>query len=643
MEKVVILAAGLGSRLKPLTVEVPKCLTEINGEPVLLHSLKILEKNGIKECLIVVGYLGEVIIKTIGDHFGSMKISYAWNYDFENNNSMYSAWIGRKFLEQGSFLIEGDCLFDESLIKKALSFDEDKSCWVLDKFTPNHDGSMSIIDKNNRIISIIIVREKLPVYLPNYYKSTGILKITSEYGQKYSQWLDEEVKANNVKVYHDLVLAKHLQDEPIYACNITGERWFEIDDFEDVKKAERTFNSMKYVIVLMDGATDHPVLELGGKTPLDVANIPNIHYLAKEGKTGYVRTMHPGLPVESIVANLGILGYNPARYYPQGRASFEAMAKDIFLQENDVAFRCNLISLDENGNIKDFTANQITDENARKIVSNLKFNNQKIELFPGQSYRNTLVVRNVGFDVKKLTAHKPHENIGKNYKDLLMSYSGPANSEVEELNQIMLNSQEQIKELNRINPTDAHMIWLWSPSFAPNLPSFSRKFGIEGAVVAGLDFMRGIAQAAKMESREIPGANGYLDSNFSEKLRYAKHFLRNNDLVYIHINAPDEEGHARSPKRKIEAIEKIDKEIVGPLYRHLTEKYGSNFRIAILSDHHTLVENGQHSDEPVPYLMYGYGFSSDSAERFTETEISTKSSIKIRSDEFMNVFIGNEK
>jgi len=282
-------------------------------------------------------------------------------------------------------------------------------------------------------------------------------------------------------------------------------------------------------------------------------------------------------------------------------------------------------------------------ENARKIVSNLKFNNQKIELFPGQSYRNTLVVRNVGFDVKKLTAHKPHENIGKNYKDLLMSYSGPANSEVEELNQIMLNSQEQIKELNRINPTDAHMIWLWSPSFAPNLPSFSRKFGIEGAVVAGLDFMRGIAQAAKMESREIPGANGYLDSNFSEKLRYAKHFLRNNDLVYIHINAPDEEGHARSPKRKIEAIEKIDKEIVGPLYRHLTEKYGSNFRIAILSDHHTLVENGQHSDEPVPYLMYGYGFSSDSAERFTETEISTKSSIKIRSDEFMNVFIGNEK
>ncbi len=228
----------------------------------------------------------------------------------------------------------------------------------------------------------------------------------------------------------------------------------------------------------------------------------------------------------------------------------------------------------------------------------------------------------------------------------MMQYDGKeqeGKEEVEQLNQLMLNSIPQIDELNKEHQTKADMLWLWSPSFAPKLPSFYKRFEVEGAVVAGLDFMRGIAQAAKMEVREIPGANGYLNTNFQEKLKHAQHFLRNNDLVYIHINAPDEEGHARNPERKIKAIEKIDHEIVGPLYRHLAEEYGNNFRMAILSDHHTLLENGQHSDEPVPYLIYGKDVRTDQTDKYTEREVLEKSPIRIRSDEFMDLFIRGDR
>jgi len=243
IKKSVILAAGLGSRLKPLTDEVPKCLTEINGKPIIKQEIEILEKNCIQETVVVVGYMGDVVINKIGFRYRNMKISYLWNKIYDETNTIYSAWLARKYLEDGAILIEGDTFFEEALVYKVLARDKDRTFWIADRFMPEYEGSMSIIDKNSRIVEIRIVRGQLAQYKDNYYKSTGILKITSEYGKKFSQWLDEEVKKGNVNIYYDLVIAKHLHDYPIYVYDVTGLKWAELDSLEDLKRAEKIFTS----------------------------------------------------------------------------------------------------------------------------------------------------------------------------------------------------------------------------------------------------------------------------------------------------------------------------------------------------------------------------------------------------------------
>ena len=241
IKKAVILAAGLGSRLKPLTDSAPKCLTEVNDRSLLGHTLGILEKNGIDETVVVVGYLGDIVIEKVGESYGGMKVTYLWNKIYEKTNSMYSAWLAREYLEQGAVLIEGDTIFEESLVRGVLREHPGKACWVGDRFTPSHDGSMSTTDSDNRIIELRIVREKLKEYRNNYYKSTGVLKITPEYGREFSRWLDEEVRRDNVMVYFDIVIAGHLADAPIFIHDFTGGRWIEIDDMNDLARAEELF------------------------------------------------------------------------------------------------------------------------------------------------------------------------------------------------------------------------------------------------------------------------------------------------------------------------------------------------------------------------------------------------------------------
>jgi len=366
IKNAVVLAAGLGSRLKPLTDEVPKCMTEVNGKPILQQTIEILEKYGITRTVIVVGYLGQHVIEKLGNSYRNMQLKYIRNDIYKETNSMYSAWLAREYLEKGAILIEGDTVFDESLIKSVLSTDEDKTCWIVDSFTSENDGSMSITDKSGRIVDLKIVRGKLKEYKDNYFKSTGILKITSEYGKLFSEWLDIDVKEGNVQIYYDLVIAKHLKDTLIFVCDITGKQWKEIDSLEDLKKTEKIFMPIKYIIVIIDGSADLPIPELGNKTPLEYASIPNIDFFTQEGQIGLMRTMYPGLPLGSIVANLGILGYNPLRYYPNGRASFEALTQDIYLDEDEIAFRCNLVSV-RDGILTDFTSGNISDDQEKSI------------------------------------------------------------------------------------------------------------------------------------------------------------------------------------------------------------------------------------------------------------------------------------
>jgi 2,3-bisphosphoglycerate-independent phosphoglycerate mutase len=623
----IILAAGMGRGLKPLTYDIPKCLTEINGCSVLENTLNILDCNGFKKAVIVVGNLGESVKDKVGDRFGGIEIIYIDNPDYAETGAVYSLWLAKKYMEEASILIECDTIFEDEILTQLLNTDIQKSFWVGSKFLDKHLGCRLTIDKNNKIIDLDIIDNNHASISKDYYKSIGLLKLSKRFGEKFIGLLDDYITAGR-KDYFGLAIKKLLDKEELILLDIKELRWSEIDTFDDIHKAEILFQPMKYVIMIPDGMADYPIPEIDNKSPLEVAYTPNMDFLTHGGKTGLVQTMYNGLPVGSIVAIMGLLGYNPARYYPVGRASFEAIAQNIYLGENDIVFRCNLISLNDM-KISDFTANMISNNDALNIISNLKIKDNNIEMYAGQSYRNLLVIRDANISARDIIAHEPHSNIDCPIKDILLESD---NSEVKELinklNELLIDSIKQIKKLNKKFKTNADMIWLWSPSITPKIPSFYSKYGFNGAIVAGLDFLRGLGQAGRMESKEIRGATGYLDTNLKEKLKFAKNFLRNNDFVMIHYNATDEESHARNIDNKILAIERFDKEIVGPLIEHLNEYYSDNYRIAIMPDHYTLSTNGQHLDIPVPYLMYGKGIHKDKLSFFIEKDIKSVDTLK---------------
>tara|TARA_B110000003_G_scaffold84295_1_gene86305 strand:+ start:15750 stop:17684 length:1935 start_codon:yes stop_codon:yes gene_type:complete len=637
----VILAAGLGSRLKPITDDFPKCMTEVNGISIIENTLKNLNKFNINETVIVVGYLGEKLINKFGYRYGNVAIKYLWNKDYKTTNSMYSAWIAKEFIKKGAYLIEGDVIFSEQFFEEIQQYSEDKSYWIGMPFEVDGDGSMSISDVNNRIVEVKIVREKLEKYQNNFLKSSGVLKLNKDYGYAFSSWLDQEVKLGNTNIYYDLVIAKNLKNNPLYSINVNNDKWFEIDDVEDLKKAEKIFQPCKYVVVLIDGAADNEIPELDNKTVFEASDITTIDWLASNGKTGLMQTIYKGLPIGSIVANMGILGFVPNRYYPSGRASFEAIAQDIFVGDSDITFRCNLISLDEERKIKDFTSNHISNKDALNIINNI-LTDHNIELYSGQSYRNTCVVRNIDCMAKDIISNEPHNNIGSKFKDFLLKAKSEKSKDiVNKLNSIMINSIDQIKEINKKYNTSADMLWFWSPSDPPNLPSFEKKYGKRGAIVCGLDFMRGIGLSSGMTSKEIHGATGYLDTNLNEKLKYAKNYLRFNDFVFIHINAADEEAHMKNIKNKVKAIERVENEIVSPLLKYLNDNYNNNFRISILPDHYTRLSDGKHTDDPVPYLLYGKGIKKDLVNIYNEKTIEKNNNKIIKSYDFMDILFKN--
>jgi 2,3-bisphosphoglycerate-independent phosphoglycerate mutase len=643
IENCVILAAGLGVRLKPLTDEEPKCLTEVSGKSILEQTLEALEKNGIKETVIVIGYLGDVIVKKIGNKYKGMKITYIWNRIYQKTNSMYSAWLARKYLEKGSILIEGDTIFEESLIRELLERPSGNAYWAESIFTEKYDGSMATVDKNNRIINVKIVRGRLKEYKNNFFKSTGILKITPEYGKAFSRWLDDDVQKGNVSIYYDLVIAKHLNDQPIYVCDVTKKaRWAEIDNYDDLKEAENIFKPSRYVIIFIDEEMDLPLRETDNKTSLESGKKPNMDLIAELGKTGIIQTNFPGLPICSVVSNLGILGYNPLRYYPNGKASFEALARDIYLDDDDVVFRCDLVSLEE-GNLKDFTAGNISHENAGNIINNLKLDDNKIKIYPGHGFRNILIIKNAEVKASEIQSFKPYMNVGKRIDELLLKgVSNGGRKAVDFLNNIMLDSIKKIKELNRRFNTGADMIFLWSPSSEPRLFSFHKKFGVDGAVVTGSDFTRGIAIAASMAVKKADSSAEYADINLKEKLKDAKNHLMHNELVYIHINSYDKESPHKNMEDKARIIERIDQEIIGPLLEFLNKGFEGRYRIAVLSNHHMLSGDGKKMNIQVPYALYGKNIEKDRVSTFSRKEIENKNKNMIKSYEFMDFVIGQD-
>lgn len=240
--KAVILAAGMGTRLNPLTDKRPKCLIEVNGESILKTGLRHLSHLGIEETVIVVGYAKEQIMDEIGYEFNSMKISYIENNIFDKTNNMYSLWLARGYLEAGCILIEGDVVFEEEIVSKLQKSDENKSYWLVDKFSKEMDGCMIKTKNDGHIHAIQIIRSKLTDLEPNSFKSVGILKITPEFGKHLSQWLSRSVKDGDVNIYYDLVISENINSYPVYALDVNGSMWFEIDDIHDLRKAETLFS-----------------------------------------------------------------------------------------------------------------------------------------------------------------------------------------------------------------------------------------------------------------------------------------------------------------------------------------------------------------------------------------------------------------
>lgn len=363
---------------------------------------------------------------------------------------------------------------------------------------------------------------------------------------------------------------------------------------------------MKYIVIIGDGMADRPIKELSGRTPLQKAFTPNMDRLAQEGIIGRIRTIPPGFHPGSDIANLNILGYDPQVFY-SGRAPLEAASVGIVLKEEDVAYRCNLVTLKYNKDktkavMEDYSGGHISTEEARELILeiNSKLGTKQIRFYPGVSYRHLMIWSSGASDIECIP---PHDITGKDIADYL-----PVGNEEDVLRDIMLGATGILeghtvnRERMRRGDKPANSIWLWGQGRRLNLPSFRDKYSKEGALVSAVDLMKGLGICAGFEILDVPGITGYLDTNYKGKADAALRALERVDIAYIHVEAPDEAGHSGNYLDKIKAIEDFDALVVGNVLRGM-ESFGE-YRILLLPDHATPIEVKTHTDEPVPFVIY---------------------------------------
>jgi len=384
---------------------------------------------------------------------------------------------------------------------------------------------------------------------------------------------------------------------------------------------------MKYLVVLCDGMADTKTEKLAGKTPMELAKKPNIDALAKRGECGLCRTVAAGLKPGSDVANLSVMGYDPAVCY-SGRSPLEAASIGVDLKKSDVALRCNLVTLSDEENyaektMVDYCADDISTAEAAEIIKTVKevFDSEKYTFYSGVSYRHCLVVENGTTDLGNMTP--PHDISGRVIGEYLSDSENAA-----PLIELMKKSYDVLKdhEINKKRiargKRPANSIWLWGEGRRPALENFREKNGVSGAVVSAVDLLKGIGICAGMATPDVEGATGYIDTNFEGKTEAAKKlFSEGYDLVYVHLEAPDECGHRGEAENKIKAIEIIDNKVVGPLVEYLSAS-GEDYRILIMPDHPTPLDTKTHSSEPVPFLIYDSAEKAKGVEVFTEETAS---------------------
>jgi 2,3-bisphosphoglycerate-independent phosphoglycerate mutase len=366
---------------------------------------------------------------------------------------------------------------------------------------------------------------------------------------------------------------------------------------------------MKYVVIIGDGMADFPLDDLNGKTPLMVAKKPYMDMMAREGYCGKVLTVPEGFSPGSDVACMSIFGYSPSKYYT-GRAPIEAAGMGIKMGETDVAFRCNLVHLgmlDGTTIMSDYSGGHITTDEAKVLIADLDrtIGDKEFTFFPGVSYRHIMLWKNGYYEMETTP---PHDITEKEIHAYL-----PRGKGADRVVAVMKESQSILRDhpLNKkrgaAGRLPANSVWLWGQGRRSQFPSFREKYGLYGATVAAVDLIKGISSLIGFDTPYVEGATGYIDTNYNAKATKALQLLKNHDIVYIHVEAPDEASHNGDTEEKIQAIENIDREVVGKI----CEEAGDEARIMIATDHATPITMKTHHACPVPFAIFEKGRKRD--------------------------------
>lgn len=397
---------------------------------------------------------------------------------------------------------------------------------------------------------------------------------------------------------------------------------------------------MKTIIILGDGMADEPIEALGNKTPLQAAHKPYIDLLASKGRNGLLDTIPPGFKPGSEIANLSVMGYDVPKVF-EGRGSLEAASMGIDILADEMAMRCNLICI-EDGKIKNHSAGHISTEEASELIHFLQkeLGDDIVSFYPGVSYRHLLKMKNGN---KHLDCTPPHDVVGTPFNNVLVKATEKeAENTANYLNSLIIKSQELLKEhpINKKRIAEgkdpANSIWPWSPGYRPKMQTLQELYGIKnGSVISAVDLIMGIGKYAGLKLVHVEGATGLYDTNYEGKAEAAINALKNDDFVYLHIEASDEAGHEGDFKLKTKTIEYLDNRIVKPIYE-ATKDWTEPITIAILPDHPTPCRLRTHTNKPIPFLIYRSNEEGDKVQVYDEFAAEKGSYGLIVGHEFMD-------
>ena len=396
---------------------------------------------------------------------------------------------------------------------------------------------------------------------------------------------------------------------------------------------------MKYIIVLGDGMADEPIEALGGLTPLQAAKTPMMDWLAKNGRVGRLNTVPDGFHPGSEIANMSVLGYNVSEVF-EGRGSLEAASMGVDIKDDEMAMRCNLICI-ENGKIKNHSAGHITTEESVELMHFLqeKLSDGRVSFYPGVSYRHLMKIKDAD---KNLNCTPPHDVPGTDFMDVMVkSLTDEADETADYINSLILDSQELLAShpINQKRIAEgkdpANSIWPWSPGYKPSMKTLKEIFGINsGVVISAVDLIRGIGVYAGLKPIIGDGATGLYDTNYEGKADAAINALRDNDFVFLHIEASDEAGHEGDVDLKIRTIEYLDSRILAPLMEAVS-KMDEPVAIAVLPDHPTPCRLRTHTNSPIPFVIYTPSIEPDMVTTYDEISAMNGGYGLMSGDEFI--------